>query len=158
MDTLQEIDWSRLTDAYGPAEGIPALLRRAETDTRPGHIAGSTWFDLWSALCHQGDIYTASYAAVPHLVNLASHPTYHTQYDPLYLAASIHVRGARGEPPSIPEDLVVAYRRALPRGLELAKAALQRPLDNDSRKAFQGCVAAFHGGFLTAEDIWEEEG
>lgn len=29
------------------------------------------WFRLWSSLCHQGDVFTASIAAVPHLVKVA---------------------------------------------------------------------------------------
>ena len=27
---------------------------------------------LWSSLCHEGDVYTASYAAVPHIVQMAN--------------------------------------------------------------------------------------
>ena len=91
MGSSTHIDWPALSHAYGPAADIPALLTMAETDTRGGHIAGSTWFDLWSALCHQGDTYSASYAAVPLLIRLAELPAYREKYDPLLLAASIEV-------------------------------------------------------------------
>src|SRR6267154_82799 len=65
MLALSDSRWSSYTHAYGPAEDIPALLSRARDDSEPGNKPGTAWFDLWSALCHQGDTYTASYAAVP---------------------------------------------------------------------------------------------
>ena len=57
--------WSQLTHAYGAAVDIPTLLERARFDLRPGSDSQSAWFELWSALCHQGDADTASYAAAP---------------------------------------------------------------------------------------------
>ncbi|MFJ5985487.1 hypothetical protein [Lentzea sp. NPDC092896] len=59
-------DWSVLHHAYGTAEDIPALLDRAATDDQ------EAWSELWSALCHQGSSYTASYAALPHLAEIGS--------------------------------------------------------------------------------------
>lgn len=52
-------DWSQLSHAYGTAEDIPGLLDRLEPDPR-----SPVWNDLWSSLCHQGTVYTASYAAL----------------------------------------------------------------------------------------------
>jgi hypothetical protein len=157
MTELPSVDWASLEHAYGSAEDIPGLLLSAETDTRAGSTPGSTWFDLWSALCHQGDSYTASYAAVPFLVRLAAQPLYRTQYEPLMLAASIEVSQMSGRGPSIPKELVVSHSAALGHGLQLALDAVKRPLDKDSRIAFRGCVAAFHGQGLTARNIWDSE-
>lgn len=158
MSELPIVDWATLTHAYGTAENVPALLAQAETDTRGGHVSGSTWFSLWSALCHQGDTYSASYAAVPFLVRLAELPQYQSQYDPLLLAASIEVSRVEGRgPEGFPADTVVAYRAALRRGLELAQQALKAPLDSASRRAYRGCVAVFFGQILTARNIWDEE-
>jgi len=65
--------WKQLQHAYGSAENIPFLLKQLSTATsRPGSYTDEPWFSLWSALCHQGDVYSASFAAVPHLVHLAS--------------------------------------------------------------------------------------
>ena len=47
-------DWALLTDAYGPADEIPALLADASTDD------SSAWDELWGRLCHQGTVSTAS--------------------------------------------------------------------------------------------------
>lgn len=61
------IDWSRLSHAYGSAEDIPGLLDQVGTEG-----GGQVWNDLWSALCHQGTVYSASFAALPRLRGIAS--------------------------------------------------------------------------------------
>ena len=158
MVDVSQIDWAALKHAYGSAENIPAMLARAETDNRAGHISGSTWFDLWSALCHQGDSYTASYAAIPHLVRLAELPAYEHQYDPLLLAASIELSRMEGHGQEIPTNLLMPYRAAIKKGLEVASRALENPdLDADSRQAYRGCVAAFQGQALAAQNIFGEK-
>ncbi|MFC4148079.1 hypothetical protein ACFO0M_17640 [Micromonospora mangrovi] len=58
---LEEIDWSGLTHAYGPADDVPKLLRHA-TD----HLD-----ELWDRLFGQGVVYPATVAAVPFIADLA---------------------------------------------------------------------------------------
>ena len=66
--------WDTLQHAYGSAEGIPGLLREIAVEPDASSASEGPWFDLWSALCHQGDVYPASFAAVPHIVQaLADH-------------------------------------------------------------------------------------
>jgi hypothetical protein len=63
---MTTINWSELTHAYGSAEDIPGLFARlggAEDD--------QVWQELWSALCHQGSVYDASWAAMPVLADIA---------------------------------------------------------------------------------------
>lgn len=66
--------WGELRDAYGSAEEIPELLR--QLSALPSDNGSSEpWFSLWSALAHQGDVYSASFAAVPHVIEaIASSP------------------------------------------------------------------------------------
>lgn len=155
---MPDVAWASLKHAYGSAEDIPALLARAEVDHRGGHVPGSTMFDLWSALCHQGDTYTASCPAVPFLVRLAAMTVYRHRYDPLYLAACIELSRMEGRGPQVPSDLVPHYRSAIQRGLEIASDALDNTsLDADSRQAYRACVAAFNGQSLTARNILDEE-
>ncbi|WP_329038855.1 hypothetical protein OHT61_15450 [Streptomyces sp. NBC_00178] len=61
-------DWSQLRHAYGPADDIPGLFARLNG----GQEDEKVWHDLWSALCHQGTVYEASYAALPVLADIAS--------------------------------------------------------------------------------------
>jgi hypothetical protein len=67
--------WYELEHAYGKAADIPALLQQL-ADRPPSSGEGGPWFQLWSALAHQDDVYSASFAAVPHVVRaMAVAPT-----------------------------------------------------------------------------------
>jgi hypothetical protein len=75
MLSLDSPRWSTLQHAYGAASDIPALLRQLP-DFPPSEGTKEPWFTIWSSLAHQGDVYTASFAAVPHIVaGLATNPT-----------------------------------------------------------------------------------
>jgi hypothetical protein len=67
-DTLR---WSNLQHAYGSASDVPGLLRRLEV-LPASSGTDEPWFSLWSSLAHQGDVYSASFAAVPHVVRALS--------------------------------------------------------------------------------------
>ena len=75
MLSLDSPRWAELQHAYGNAADIPSLLfdltrlPRSEGEAEP-------WFSLWSAMAHQGDVFSASFAAVPHVIEaLSSDPT-----------------------------------------------------------------------------------
>lgn len=61
-------DWAALQHAYGEASDVPELISAAAAS---GEEYGSAWEDVWSCLCHQGTVYTASYAAIPLLTDVA---------------------------------------------------------------------------------------
>ncbi|WNO73274.1 hypothetical protein [Streptomyces sp. AM8-1-1] len=77
-------DWSQLSHAYGPADDIPRLLDDAESDP-----AGPAWDSLWSCLCHQGTVYSASFAALPRLAAMAQRFSATDRQAPLVLAGAI---------------------------------------------------------------------
>ena len=63
------IEWSGLRDAYGDAAVVPSLLERLWS---PGAADRQLAIDeLWSRLCHQETVYSASAAAIPSLVDAA---------------------------------------------------------------------------------------
>ena len=72
MLELDDPRWSELSHAYGGASDIPALLRQLAKSPRQQGTKEEPWFTLWSSLCHQGDAYSASYAAIPHIVEMAA--------------------------------------------------------------------------------------
>lgn len=145
MLALNSLRWSELRDAYGAATGIPHYLEATLTDRRPGHVSGSAWFDLWSALCHQDDISEASYAALPHLIDRALSGSLKSRVEPLLLAAAIESVRLSGRGPAMPDDLGVAYAAALAAGLRIAEASLPEAWDEISRRVFAGSRAAFSG-------------
>ena len=79
-------EWAELRHAYGTAEDVPALLVAAE---KSGADFGPAWDQLWSRLCHQGTVYTASYAALPILADIAHRQVHAGGSAPLDLAAAI---------------------------------------------------------------------
>jgi hypothetical protein len=127
--SLDSTRWSELEHAYGPAADIPKMLQRLR-DLPAAAGDAEPWHSLWSALAHQGDIYSASFAAVPHVVAaLESSPaTAHFTY--LQFPAWVEICRAKNEIP-VPEDLAPAYFAALSRLPSLVAAASLREWDED---------------------------
>ncbi|MBI5231011.1 MAG: hypothetical protein HY876_02475 [Coriobacteriales bacterium] len=78
-------DWASLRHAYGSAADVPGLLAGALTEVDDRQV----WDDLWSRLCHQGTVYSASYPALPALAGMASQLPAAGYVEPLALAAAI---------------------------------------------------------------------
>ena len=157
MLSLSDPKWAQLHHAYGAAADGPALLACAATERRPGHHRDSAWFELWSALCHQGDAYTASFAAVPHLVALVPEALARHSYEPLLLAGSIEQARLERRAPPVPEDLALGYTNAVEIARGLAQQALPRAWNEDVRTALAGSLAAFRGDLASARTIFEAD-
>ncbi len=89
---LDDIDWSILKDAYGPANKVPALLRAFVS----GHPDHQKWAaeGLFQTIWHQGNVYTATAAVIPFLYNLLEADGRHDKTVVAHLLATI----AEGEP------------------------------------------------------------
>ena len=111
MITLDSPAWDRLQHAYGPASDIPDLLHQLAANPRPGN--DEPWDSLWSALCHQGDVYTASYAAVPHIVQIAldAKGPIHSSF--FLLPACVEIARKRKRGPELPQELEWDFFAAL---------------------------------------------
>ncbi len=116
MLSLDDPRWSELSHAYGSAADIPALLKQAADDPSPKlDYRTPPWFDLWSALCHQGDAYSASFAALPHLIAIAETAPPPIAFDVFLLPAAIDVARVGGRAPEVPSFLHAAYFDAIAR-------------------------------------------
>jgi hypothetical protein len=83
------IDWSGLRDAYGDAAAVPRLLERLwslEAADREDAID-----ELWSRLCHQETVYSASAAAIPSLVHAAMNDVLTPPQRHLVLALVVYI-------------------------------------------------------------------
>ena len=113
MLSLESNDWSQLTHAYGAANDIPGLLAQlSEYPSKSGYDS-EPFFSLWSSLCHQGDTYTAAYAAVPHIIALAAAAPNRITYDFLLLPVSIEIARQTGRGPEVPAKLGDSYSAAI---------------------------------------------
>jgi hypothetical protein len=134
----------QLTGGYGTAYDPKPALNRLGSD-RVGAIE-----ELWENLIHQGDIGTASYAAVPALVENGE----------LSLVAAIEVARNDARNPEIPEALRKHYFAAL----ELALAS--KPIDEEQYQGYYVIHASASGqhrlakalNLLSVEEILSEYG
>ena len=154
MISLQDSRWSELRHAYGDAGDIPPLLRAIAQDPSTSSTSKGPWFGLWSALCHQGDVYPASFAAVPHVVEvLASHPLT-ACFDFFLFPASIELARYRSRT-TVPSDLEASYQESLALFPGIAAAASLRTWTGPLGRSIVAAVAASKGLFSTAELLLE---
>jgi len=124
---LDDPRWVELEHAYGNAGDIPVLLRSAESLAEDVDYATEPYFTLWSTLCHQDDIYTASYAAVPHLLALVEASPQCFRWTLLSLVQKIEAARLAGNVVDMPPYLVDAYFDALRRIPQIAVKLLNTP-------------------------------
>jgi hypothetical protein len=153
MLSLDSSRWSELSHAYGRAADIPNLLRQleslpsSENDKEP-------WFSIWSSLAHQGDVYSASFAAVPHVVAcLAKAPT-KADFTFFQFPAWVEVCRQRRNVP-IPQDLATAYWEAMAKLPQLVASAANREWDESLLSCALAAVAASKGFGAVAEAVFE---
>jgi hypothetical protein len=153
MLSLDSPLWRELRHAYGVASDTPALLRQLQS--LPDSSGESEpWFSLWSSLAHQGDVYSASFAAVPHVVRaLATAPT-SASFTYFQFPAWVEIcRQNHGAP--IPPELEAAYFSALAELPGLVAAASARPWDADFMACALAAIAAAKGSAKIAEAAME---
>ena len=114
MLALGDPFWSQLNHAYGPASDIPNLLRNlALFPLQRSYGQAEPWHSLGSSLCHQGNVYTASYAAVPHLLQIAVDTLGPIDWSFFGLPAAIEVARFNQLGPAIPPAPIGSYEKAL---------------------------------------------
>ena len=146
MLDLRSPRWKELSHAYGSAQDIPGLLLQLKSAPPKKDYQSEPWFSLWSALCHQGDVYAASYAAVPHLMAIGSDKPVAERVDFLLLCASIEAQRHVNKASEMPSDFKGEYDRALRTGRDIALDCLKQDewSEEDYRVLF-GALAIFRG-------------
>ena len=120
MLQLPSTRWAELTHAYGEASDIEEFLTRLATGDE------TAIEDLSGSLVHQNSVYSASYAAVPHLVDIARRlDDPDLKANTLILVGQIASSSDFRSNTGLAPDIDTAYRAALPEALKLAIATLQ---------------------------------
>lgn len=154
MIELDDPRWSKLSHAYGNAADIPELLRQLAHATGPNTGYDSEpWFRLWSSLCHQGDVYDASYAALPHIVEIAFNATGPIDFSFFQLPAAIEIARGSGKGPPVPADLVHAYGDALSRLAQCVVQYLHEDWDEPTLLSAMSALAVAKGHQRVAEAV-----
>lgn len=141
MLSLNSPLWKELTHAYGSADDIPSLLEQLKTAGPQKEYDSEPWFSLWSALCHQYDVYSASYAAVPHIIAIAGIKPPSGRLDHLYLAASIEAFRHLPDAPPIPAELQEAYVLAIEQATKLTIECLEQDWQEADYRILLGVLA-----------------
>jgi hypothetical protein len=145
--------WSELEHAYGKALDIPDLLRQLQT-LPPSNREKEPWFSLWSSLAHQGDVYSASFAAVPHVVDFLSLAPSHADFSYFQFPVWIEVCRQKNATP-IPKELENDYFTALAKLPSLVAAAADREWDSSFLRCALSAIAASKGYGSVAEAVLE---
>ena len=154
MIELSDPRWQTLSHAYGSAADIPDLLRQLDgaTGSQIGHES-EPWFTLWSSLCHQGDVYDASYAALPHIVEIACNAKEAIDFSFFQLAAAIESARNSGNGPPIPIDLADAYADSVSRLTECVALHCHENWDEATLLSAASALAAAKGHHRVAEAL-----
>lgn len=155
MVPLDSKRWSELSHAYGDASDLPSLL--GDLKSLPPDVGSEAepYFSLWSALCHQGDVYLGSYAAVPHIVRIMGTAPEKVPMTLFQMVACIEIARAKGRGPVVPSDLQAGYTEALSRIPELVGIAARMSWDHWYCGAALSAVAAAKGFPELAEAVLE---
>lgn len=148
---LAAAHWNTLTHAYGAADDIPAMLDELSNFPPEG---AEPWESLWSALCHQGDVYSASFAATPRIVEALSRAPVEASDSYFHLPTMIEVcRHDRGF--EAPEQLHEAYFAAIRRLGEVAAEVATMPGAAADLPVVLAAVAVARGEYGLAKVLTE---
>ncbi len=153
MLSLDSPEWVRLQHAYGSAGDIPDLLRQLASFPASAN-RGEPWFSLWSALAHQGDVYSASFAAVPHVVAVFSSAPDRVTHDFLQFPAWVEICRHRHEI-AVPEELSIAYYESLGQLPRLVAAAASQQWEAGFLACALSAFAVGKGFPVVAEAVLE---
>lgn len=156
MIPLDSPVWSELQTAYGSAGDIPGLLKQIIDFPAVATYKDEPWFSLWSALCHQGDVYSASFAAVPHVVEALSKDPARASVDYFQLPVCIELARIENEL-DVPVELKHEYRRALERLPTLAATAACSDWTDDKCAVSLAAIAITTGKHELARLLIEVE-
>jgi len=108
--------WATLDDAYGKADRIPALLRELDSLPPSDSWRSEPYYSLWSALYHQGSVFSGSCAALPYLMHfITTHAQAPQAFGLLQLVVCIEAARANGNGPRLPFSLSSSYEMAIRR-------------------------------------------
>jgi hypothetical protein len=145
--------WAQLRHAYGPAADVPSWL--SALATLPSSENGAEpWHSIWSALAHQGDVFDASFAAVPHVVNAIATAPERAGFDFFHFPAWVEICRTKSKV-EVPADLQNAYWAALQRLPEFVAQASRAPWSAEQLVCCLAAIAVAKGHPTVAEVVLE---
>ncbi|MGH9767981.1 MAG: hypothetical protein ACREAB_11150 [Blastocatellia bacterium] len=134
-----------MSHAYGGASNIPQLIKQLKTAPPPKDGKSEPWFSLWSSLCHQFDVYTASYAALPHIVAIAESKPVKQRLEFFSFIGAVEAYRHRNGAPPIPPFLEKDYFTAIEQAAGLILDSLVADWDEEEMIVLLGAYAITRG-------------
>jgi len=157
MLSLNSPEWSDLKHAYGSAHDIPDLLRRLRDFPAHDEYTAEPYYSLWSSLCHQGAIYSASFAAVPHLVAACRDEPDTAHWSVAQLVVCIEISRLNQVSPDMFSRFEVDYLKAI-KDLPNVLADMNRlNPDRETATILKAAIAVSDGNFNEAEKLLDPE-
>jgi hypothetical protein len=153
MLALDSSEWGQLRHAGGCASDVPALLEAIASPGPANRHWDGPWHQLWERLCPQDNVFTASYAALPHLVRLAAFPE--IAMDCLALAAAIGANQYEARAPAIPAMLRAPYLEAVNRIPRVLVELCSQPWSSDLTRCACAALAMSRGEAKLALSLLE---
>lgn len=150
---MESINWRKLEHAYGVASDIPSLLEDLKSYPQCEGYDEEPFYTLWSSLCHQGDIYSASYYAVPMIVRLIENAPDKVNYNYFLLPVCIEIARLKGRGPKLGEDIEACYLNAINYMANLT--GLVASINDTMTSVLAAVKAVRHGNAALAEAILE---
>lgn len=144
MLELDSNQWQNLEDAQGNAQSIALLLQDLQTAPPPEDFEQEPWYSLWNRLCNDNTVYTASYAAFPHIIEIAN-ITAQDKKEHIILASSIEIYRHQANAPAIPKFLEKSYKKSLKKALKITKEYFLTIEDEETCQLILAAMAAFKG-------------
>jgi hypothetical protein len=153
MLSLDDVQWDALT-AHGQAGEVPGLLRTLCQATTPEQVTALA-HAISEYVCFEYAVYTAAYAALPHLVAAAAGQPATERAYVLGLIGRMAALAQRQTAAPMPPALRPDYERALERTADLALEGLRQTAGAAEVRQLCGALAAVRGHPVLALD-WLE--
>jgi len=153
MLDLESEKWRSLSHAYGAASNIPQLIEQLKTAPPPKDWKSEPWFSLWSSLCHQFDVYTASYAALPHVVAIAISKPAKDRLEFFSFIGAVEAYRHRKDAPPIPPFLQEDYFSAVEYAARLILDSLVVDWDEEEMIVLLGVYSIARGHYRLGNAI-----
>lgn len=142
MLSLDDSRWQEFIGGYRVLYDASPALRAI----RSGSASAEEWNELFEELHHQGDLGSASYAAVPHLVHHIERGS-SISWQPFCLIATIELaRTSRlSNNPPIPPDLANDYHAAIRRLPTIVAARPEQSWSAEIMPCLMSCLALAWG-------------
>jgi len=135
-----DFDWTKLDGGYRQPFDPRPLLRELAI----GDGLNATWEALWDELHHQGDVGAASFAAVPHIVDIYRSRGA-TDWNAYAIVAIIELARGVNKNPDVPDWLKEDYFSAIRDLAEAGASEILRCDDTDTNRMILSVLALERG-------------